>query len=398
MIGVHVLGGHAVNSASTISGPYGNRFQAYFNVTRSLDQNKKWSADDSHQPTQPEKDDKPWLWRCYEKTIESLEEDQIRQGLKTTFDKAKSVLQDIPKTILDSDHPISFGSEAGPQISILAAAAIAAAGRLASDNVNESNAELAANTRSYDGILGRAILAETALQCFLEQRETKKEAWMAKGVLGPVVAALKPVVLKIAPKLLRGVIEPSMRLLLSNMRKDLDFSDKRDNSRPLSVETDTGFGRTLTREENAFLRYLKAEVDNDKTAFESFFGTLTTIGDVIGSAFKKAGPVLADVVNLGLPLLLETGGFPSEPSHLEPLAHRAILAEACLQAYVADPETAKRDRIFEKMVPKLKLLGPRLLKAAPFVVKFVGPIVADILREVNDQKKQEFLDFSYGKL
>jgi hypothetical protein len=128
-----------------------------------------------------------------------------------------------------------------------------------------------------------------------------------------------------------------MRLLLSNLRTDLDTINQRDE-RSDTAEMDTGFGRKLTDNESAFLDGLMAKVTHSEV--ETFFTTLTTIGDVIGSAFRKAGPVLLDVAKIGLPLLLETESSPS-PTNLDPLAHRAILAEACLQAYIAMPESAK---------------------------------------------------------
>ena len=135
---------------------------------------------------------------------------------------------------------IYFGCQA--QIGILAYAAIAAAGRLAADSANESNANPVANTRPYDGILGRAILAENTLQCFFELSSSQQESF--SSFLGPVVAALNPFVLKISPKLLKGILEPSMRLPLANMKSGLGTSNKR-NTRSDAAETDTGFGRKL---------------------------------------------------------------------------------------------------------------------------------------------------------
>ncbi|KAK6537416.1 hypothetical protein TWF694_011603 [Orbilia ellipsospora] len=387
VIGVHVLGGYAFNSASVITGPYGNRLLAMRNVTKDLDGTYPKDA------TQPDKAKRPWLWMSRAITTESAANDPVYIGLKATIAKARSVHADIPSTILDSDKPISFGSDAGAQMGILASAAIATAGRLAADSVNGSNAEALASTRPYDGVLGRAILAETALQCFFELSASSQETFTE--FLGPVVASLTPFCMKVAPKLLKGILEPSMRLLLSNMNVKLDDNNKRD-TRADAAETDTGFGRKLTDNETVFMNGLLSKVDH--SAVESFYSTFTTIGDVIGSAFKKAGPVLLDVAKFGLPLLLETDTGASQPqTNLDPLAHRAILAEACLQAYIAMPETDKRKSgLYSKIVNKLKNLGPKLVKASPFMVKFVAPIVADILREADVKKKQEFLDFTWG--
>lgn len=388
VIGVHVLGGYRFNSASVITGTYGNRFQAFVNVASSI--TAETTPPDSIHPD----DKKPWLWKCRATTTESADDDPVKRGLNTTKQLAAAVNSDIPKKILDYDSPISFGSTAGSQISILASAAIAAAGRLAADSGNESNVESLANSRAYDGILGRSIVAEAALRSFYDMQAKDQE--LLSESIGPIVACLKPFVLKIAPKILKGILEPSMRLLLSHLASGLDIEDKR-TGRTESAEKDTGFGRKLTKNEDIFLKGLVGSVE--LVDVESFYSTLSTIGDVIGSAFTKAGPVLLDVAKLGLPLLLgtESEGLPTK-TNLDPLAHRAILAEACLQAHIAMSEKdLKKFRVFKKMIGSISKFGPQIMKASPFVVKFIGPVVADVLRELNDKKKQEFLDFTYGK-
>lgn len=333
---------------------------------------------------------------CHATTTESADDDPVQSGLKITKQFAAAVRSEIPKTILDYNSPISFGLNAGSQISILASAAIAAAGRLAADSKNGSDAESLANSRAYDGILGRSIVAEAALQCFYDLQSKQQESF--SECLGPIVACLKPFVLKVAPKILKGILEPSLRLLLSNMATQLDTEEQRITHEEIEPELDTGFGRKLTNDESTFLAGLMSKVERKDV--QKFYTTLSTIGDVIGSAFKKAGPVILDVAKIGLPLLLgtESEGLPTE-TNLDPLAHRAILAEACLQAYIAMPEKdSRKSGLYAKMISKLTNFGPAIMKASPFVVKFIGPVVADILREVNDKKKkQEFLDFTYGK-
>ncbi|KJK80110.1 hypothetical protein H634G_04349 [Metarhizium anisopliae BRIP 53293] len=346
VVGVHVLGGYSYNSASVIDGNYGNRCHAYYNIASSLT-----NAD--HKPdgsTQTDKDNRPWLWMCSTVTTEAFD-DQVGAGLDDTIKQSQAVEADI------------------------------------------SSAISLAQTRPYDGVLGRAILAESALQYFFSLTHNDQEAY--RETMGPLVAALKPFVTKIAPRILKGTLEPSMRLLLSNLAGTIDSKAKRSTTRPTEAEKDTGFGRKLSDDEDKFLRGLMAEVD--KKAIESFFTTLTTIGDVVGSAFRKAGPILKDVAKIGLPLLLGTESGGLEPSSLDPLAHRAILAEACLQTFVEIQDDATKKEIYPKMVENLKVLGPMLMRASPFVAKYIAPIVADILREVNPQNKTEFLDFTYGK-
>ncbi|KAI1421531.1 extracellular metalloprotease [Xylaria sp. FL1777] len=387
-IGVHVLGGYKFNSASVISGSYGNSFEAYLQVASGLDDEKKKDG------TQPSKD-RPWLWLTHLTTIESANDDPVT----TTITKAKIVNATVPPNILDYKNPISYGPVAGPLIGILASAAITAAGRLAADSCHESDVQALANTRPYDGLLGRAILAECALQCFLniENEEEQKQFY---PFLGPVVAALKPFVIRIAPRLLKGILEPSMRLILASVVTSSSDTTYKGKKRKTPAELDTGFGRKLTDEEDTFLTNLMKKVEDDSQAVKSFYSTSATIGDVIGGAFKKAGPILTDVARIGLPLLLdpESSHLEHEETHLDPLAHRAILAEACLQAYIYHAKDTQDEQTFPDIVKYLKDFGPKIMRASPFVARFMGPVVADILRELNDKKRhREFLKISQGK-
>ncbi|KAI0814482.1 extracellular metalloprotease [Xylaria sp. FL0064] len=391
-IGVHVLGGPSYNFASVIAGSsggeIGNNFEAYLSVVRQLNDNR------DHPEDSVEDSGRAGLYKCGAVTTESDADDPLKVGLEQTRIAAQAVHAAIPDTILDSDEQISYGPKAGPQIAILASAAIAAAGKLAADSASETQAKELGETRAYDGLLGRAILAESALQCYLELVPRQQETFAE--FLGPLVAAIKPAVIKVAPRVLKGILEPGLRLLLSNMVPTLDTQNKRE-SRPYYAEINTGIGRPLTENESTFLDGL-IEVADD-TVVESFLTTLTTVGDVLGSAFKKAGPVLADVATKGLPLLMNALASESSApeTNLDPLAHRAILAEACLQAYIAMPDTdSRKNGVYKKIDAKVMDLGPKLMRASPFVAKLVGPIVADILREVNAEKRQkEFLDFDF---
>lgn len=239
---------------------------------------------------QPDEDHKRWLWKAPIATTES-NDDPMGAQLLETIKAAQTVTADIPKSVVDWDTPLSYGDEAGPRIAILSSAAISAAGRLAADGVSRHNAELLGNTRPCDGILGRAILAESALQYFLNLTPTDQKTH--HEILGPIVAALRPLVTRFAPRILKGVLEPGMRLLLSTKVDEGTPKSKRDD-RSKEAEIDTGFGRKLSEDEETFLAELMAVVKNDPETVEGFFSTLTTVGDVIGSALKKAGPLVAD--------------------------------------------------------------------------------------------------------
>jgi len=323
--------------------------------------------------------------------------------LSASLSQANKVLAPISGGLVDSvPSDLSFGPDVGPEISILAAAAIANAGRLAADSQSGSHAESLAGTRPYDGIIGRAVLAEAALQYYSSKSLSDGSKKQVEEFMAPLVAGLTPFVLKVAPRLLKGVLEPSFRLLLSRISGKTTPEDVRHQYKD-EVELDTGFGRPLEGMESDFFTELLKYAKEDEKSSESFLKTMTTVGDFIGSAFKKAGPVLADVAKIGLPLLLgPEGGVASTKTNLDPLAHRAIAAEACLQSFVQLHKKLNLDKKFYNyLLERVKNLGPRLFNVAPHVVKFVGPIVGDILREIEEkkklaEKKQEFLDFTYG--
>ncbi|KAI1203429.1 hypothetical protein F5X97DRAFT_284482 [Nemania serpens] len=378
-IGVHVLGGYNYNSASVVGGLYGNRFLAYFKTASALDGTTPDGAFHSII-------DKPWLWMFDQSTTEST--NGLIDGILNQVRKvAKGVVADIIPEILNDEQPISWGPNAGPQIAVLAHAAIAAAGKLAADSATGAKVEALAETRPYDGVLGRAILAECALQCYSDLIPTQQEEFTE--FLGPIVAGLVPFVTKIAPRLLKGLVVPASRLLLSNLAPKLDTSSIR-VERPTEAEVDTGFGRKLTADEERFINAVMNEASTDSESVESFLSTLSTVGDLVGSAIRKAGPLLIDVAKVGLPLLLGAGeSFTAQDSNLLPLADRAMLAEACLQSYIAMPESdIRKQGFYKKLLGKIKKLGPGLIKAVPFIAKHVGPIVSDVLREVAEKKQE----------
>ncbi|KAK3370999.1 ATP synthase F1 [Lasiosphaeria ovina] len=403
-IGVHVLGGYSYNSASVFDGGrYGNRFEALQKTALEISTVAKHPT----RATNPDST-KAWLWQVTQTTTEA-DADLARQLLRSSLSQAQKVVEDIPDKILNAvPSELSFGPEAGPEISILAAAAIATAGRLAADSQSGSHAESLAASRPYDGIIGRALLAEAALQHFSSKALNPNEKKQVEEFMAPVVAGLAPFVIKVAPRLIKGVLEPGLRLLLSRIAgKTTPKAVRSENGQ--AAELDTGFGRALAGQELDFFDALVKAARADRDSTESFTSALTTFGDFIGSAFKKAGPVLADVAKIGLPLLLGGGGStteaaPAATTSLDPLAHRAIVAEACLQSFVqmhTELSSDKREKFFKFLVDRAKVLGPKLVNVAPFAVKLVGPIVADILREVDekkkaDEKRQEFLDFTWG--
>lgn len=408
-IGVHVLGGQSYNSASVFDGRWGNRFWALQLVANDLSTQDKVPGTAS----QPDKDHRNWLYLINKETTET-KADLADQVLSNSKRQAAKVVAPVSTHMMNATlSELSFGSEVGPEISILAAAAIATAGRLAADCRTGSQAESLAMTRPYDGIISRAVLAEAALQVYYaSDGDTQKEAEL---FMAPVVAGLAPFVLKVAPRLLKGMLEPSLRVLVSRIGgmtapSTTEAGDNR-RSRGQKAEQETGFGRTLEGKEQEFFDELVKAVGADtEVNLNSFLPTLTTIGDFIGSAFKKAGPVLADVAKIGLPLLLgtETGGLnapppaPAPPTYLDPLVHRAMMAEACLQACIERrTELELTESFFKKLLTTVRKVGPKLVNVAPYAAKLVGPIVADILREVKEKKeaedkKQEFLDFSWG--
>ncbi|KAK5634647.1 hypothetical protein RRF57_010360 [Xylaria bambusicola] len=375
-IGVHIPGGYSYDSASVFDGRYGNRFLVLQLTAATLTTDK----DHPEKATQPNKEARPWLWQLIQRTDES---EVKMQALSAGMVEADKVIAPIlAKLLYAFPSDLSFGPDAGPEISILAAAAIATAGRLAADSASGSDAESLAKTRRYEGIISHAVLAEAALQFYSSTtlKDTqKKKVW----------EFIAPFVLKVTPRLLKGALEPSFRLLLSRIAGKTTPDPVRSDNPNQQAELDVGFGRQLKGEELEFFDELMEYAKADEKSTESLYSSLITVGDFLGSAFKKTGPGPR----------LRPGR--RHPGPTQTLAHRAFVAEACLQPFVQLRTELRLDRkSFTHFVNKAKAPGPKLVNVALYVVKLVGLIVGDILREIEKkkaaEKKQGFLDFSWG--
>ncbi|KAH0564820.1 hypothetical protein GP486_001793 [Trichoglossum hirsutum] len=289
----------------------------------------------------------------------------------------------ILKNVIGTALPLSLGPLGGP-VAALAGIAISAAGKLAETGTGAESA--IPGVDPLDGVAERAILAEAALTAMMKM---DNQVLAEEGFFDDVWSVAKkvlPVVKNVAPKVLDVVAKPALQLALENLNKGhgaeglytQPIEVPRSAPRPVARTTaNTGAVGLMDRLEHA----------NSQNA-EGFFGDIAKIAS---KGLKGAVPVLSLVAKHGLPLLqgafaeADMGDAPPPPpvlAGMDGMHQRAVLAEAALQAALKAPQhVLEEEGFFDIMSAAVAKIAPIVLKAAPQIIKTVGPVVDGILKQ-----------------
>jgi hypothetical protein len=289
----------------------------------------------------------------------------------------------ILNNIIGTALPLSLGPLGGP-VAALAGIAISTAGKLAETSTGAESA--IPGVDPLDGVAERAILAEAALTAMMkmDNRVLAEEGFFDDA--WSVAKKILPVVRNVAPKVLDVVAKPALQLALENLNKTHGAEGlyaqpaemPRSVLRPAArTTTNTGAVGLMDRLEHA----------NGQNA-EGFFGDIARIAS---KGLKNTVPVLSVIVKHRLPLLqgafaeADMGDTPPLPpvlTGMDGMHQRAILAEAALQAALKAPQhILEEEGFFDFMSASVSRIAPFVLKAAPQIIKSVGPVVDGILKQ-----------------
>ncbi|KAK7991253.1 ATP synthase F1 [Apiospora saccharicola] len=312
--------------------------------------------------------------------------DFLKQGIK--------VGGPILNNVLGTALPMALGPLGGP-ISSLASIAISAAGKLAESGGAESGGFLGP-APVPQGLAERAIMAEAAFQAMMKMDHQTLAEEGFFGDMWNVAKKMAPVVKQVAPKVLQVVSQPALQLALQslgNVQKSgaegLTFDAPPRGRQQLQTRRapPTHHRNLASSGPEAFLtRFEAAASAGEEGLFDDIFR-------VAKKAVSVAGPVLSTVAKHGLPLLqgvLAEADFGDEPqqhnasssavANMEGLQERAILAEAALQAAMNAPQhVLEEEGFFSFMADAVHTIAPIVAKAAPVVIKAVGPVVNSLL-------------------
>ncbi|KAK6854769.1 ATP synthase F1 [Apiospora arundinis] len=289
----------------------------------------------------------------------------------------------ILNNVLGTALPIALGPLGGP-ISSLASIAISAAGKLA-----EASRE-------------RAIMAEAAFQAMMKMDHQTLAEEGFFGDMWNIAKKMAPVVKQVAPKVLQVVGQPALQIALQSLgnvqksgaegltfdapRGRQQLQRRRASPTHHRQQQQHHYGRNIPNSgPEAFLTRFEAAASAGE---EGFFDDIFRVAK---KAVSVAGPVLSTVAKHGLPLLqgmLTEADFGDEQPHdmssavanMEGLQERAILAEAALQAAMNAPQhVLEEEGFFSFMADAVRTIAPIVAKAAPVVIKAVGPVVNGLL-------------------
>ncbi|KAI9652268.1 MAG: hypothetical protein M1831_007116 [Alyxoria varia] len=336
------------------------------------------------------------------------------EGFIDVLRKAASVGAPLIGKALNVALPFALGPIGAP-VGALAGFALNAAGKLASPESMMGAESVIDGQTLPEGSLERAVLAEAVLTT-IQSVELSHEA--EEGIFSDMkdtVMKALPTIRKAAPHVLGAMMEPALRIALDSLHahnaklstggaESFDALPSSDQQEPLpKLLYSAAIDQPADRNAEAFLSTLQSSMaatqessllDGDE-AEEGFF-------DIIKAGARFAGQGLSAVAKHGLPLLVKalegSGGAESTldngPATNQPhafsadaLAHRAIVAEAALQAVMkVPPQQLQEEGIFDFIAQAVKKIAPVAMKMAPMVAGAINPTVGKIVGGLMGQE------------
>ena len=411
-IGVHVLGGKT-NSASVISGPFGNPFDAYVAAL-------KGKSTGSHERAIVDSKPAPWLsWV----TVPSKASFSRGGSVETdgTSTEAPEETADDTEAAITSDQPTSDGKTeeglfgffskalqvSGP-LGMIAGVGMHAVGAILQRKKKEAAFDEA---YSFDGVAERALLGEAALTTIVNFGGRKCQQKRIFDKMQAKVLKLQPVCRRAGPAIMPFVMEPAWRATTGGLRlppKQTGEADVEPSRTPTADDMNTlGFGPRVSANKEAFIGLLTESLT--MTDVEAFTGTEANIGKVISSGLRVAGPLLGSVLVSGLPLLLGGGGeadfeadvdadpeatindSSSSAYTYDAMTQRAIAGEAALEALMETPVETLQQEGWMDVLKKGLLDGRKYLEPGLGVLGgALGVASAAVsLAAANKQQKKE---------
>ena len=325
------------------------------------------------------------------------------EGFFDVLKKAASVGAPFLGSVLNTALPVALGPIGGP-VGALAGFALNAAGKLCESAEAEGFMDTTPIKR--EGSMERAVLAEATLSALQAMELPQHVEESIFGDMKDVVMKALPAVKKAAPHVLGAMMEPALRIALDSLH---NYNTK-GAAGAESFETPTAepfrpgvlytqaIDQPVDRQAEAFLSHLKGAMEKNKQESAMDDGSAESFGDFLMAGVRLAGQGVAAVAKAGLPLLVKglsgAESMEDEPSAEQPhafsadaLAHRAIVAEAALQAVMKQsPQTLQEEGFFDFIVDTVKTVAPIVTKVAPGIISAINPTVGGIVKNVLGQE------------
>ena len=307
----------------------------------------------------------------------------------------------------ESALPTGMGIAGGPIGALAGFALNASSNVIAQSTTAESVMD---GPALYEGSMERAILAEATLSA-LQSAELPPglEESIFSDIKDTVLKAL-PVIRKAAPHVMGAMMEPALKIALDSLhnynKKAASGAEsfEANTSEPFrpTVLYSSAIDNRADHQTEAFLDHLHTsllqnlqESAMDGDSEEGFF-------DLIAAGARLAGKGVLAAVKHGLPIIVDvmkqSGGaesFEDQPSSgpaprllaADPLAQRALVADAALKAVMSvPPQQLEEEGFFSSIGDAIKKIAPIAMKIAPVVAGAIHPAVGMIVKGVLKQE------------
>ena len=412
-IGVHVLGGNP-NSASVISGPYGNSFNAHVTALKG----KLKGSHESGGATVGGKE-ADWLSWVTVPTNESVSSGEADQSNGTGAGDPDGAPGNSEATIPSEQPDLESGLDEGffdflkkalkvsGPFGILASVGMGAVGKLLQKKKEAAFDE----AYSFEGVAERALLGEAALSAVVHLGTSKCKDLGIFQRMQPTVLKLRPICRRAGPTIMPFVIEPAWRMTTRKVTlptKQNGEASVEPVRIPTSDDTNTiGFGPRLDANAEAFIRILTENFTMEDA--EAFTGTESTIGEVVGEGLRVASPILGSVAESGLSRLVgdevateadidadpeaDINNPESSEYTYDAMTQRAIAGEAALEALLHTSEETLQQEAWWDVVKNVVIKwGPTVLgKGAPVLggAMAIATAATNYATALKNAKKRE---------
>ena len=310
--------------------------------------------------------------------------------------------------VVASALPTGLGLIGGGPIGALAGFALNAASKIITETTDEESAIDAPWVPEF--AMERAILAEATLSA-LQSAEIHPdlEESIFSDIKDTVLKAL-PVIRKAAPHVMGAMMEPALKIALDSLH---NYNQKMSSGaesyevatpepfRP-NVLYSSAIDQPADRQAEAFLGHLHTamrrnlqESAMDGDSEEGFIDLLTVgcryAGKGVLAAAKHGLPILVDALQkAGNAESIEDQLSSGPSAHLlaaDPLAQRALVADAALQALMKlPPQQLQEEGFFDFIGDAIKTIAPIAMKVAPVVAGAIHPTIGKVVSAVLKQE------------
>ena len=314
---------------------------------------------------------------------------------------------DVLKTVAKA-LPTGLGLIGGGPIGALAGFALNAASKIAAETTAAESAMDASAT--HEGSMERAILAEATLSALQSsEMHPDLEESIFSDIKLTVMKSL-PVIRKAAPHVMGAMMEPALKIALDSLhnynQKVASSAESFEAGSPEPFRPHVIYSAAIDQpadhQAEAFLSHLQASLQHnlqesamDGESEEGFFDVIKAgcrfASKGVLVAAKHGLPILADILKQsGSAEAFEDQSGSGPTSHLlaaDPLAQRALVADAALQAVMKlPPQQLQEEGFFDFIGSAIKTIAPIAMKVAPIVAGKIHPVIGAVVSNVLRQE------------